>query len=248
LTDWQRITVGIESGVAKVTLSRADKMNAVDDAMHAELCAVWDELAADLTVRAIVLTGAGRAFCAGGDNSTFPFGEDPDHVRRRRMRTVRRIVDTMIGCEIPVVAAVNGPAVGLGATLVSLCDMAVMAEGAFLSDPHVSVGIVAGDGNAVTWPLMMGLMRAKEFLYLSERITASQACELGLVNRVVPTDKVVSTAVEIATRLASQPTQALQQTKRLVNAHLRASAAVMMDLATAAETESFLGLRPPGDS
>lgn len=243
--DWQRLHIAIDNGIASVALNRPDKLNAVDDVMHAELCAVWDELAADLRVRAIVLTGAGRAFCAGGDSTDFPYGEDPDHVRRRRMRTVRHIVDAMIGCEIPVVAAINGAAVGLGTTLVSLCDLAVMSEDAFLVDPHVALGLVAGDGNAVTWPLTIGLQHAKELLFLGDRVDAQRALTIGLVNRVVPQAEVVPVAHEIAARLASAPTQALQQTKRLLNGHLRLAAAQLMDLATVAETESFLGLKPP---
>ncbi|MCD9196965.1 enoyl-CoA hydratase/isomerase family protein [Aeromicrobium wangtongii] len=232
-------------GVAVVTLNRPTKLNAIDDALHNRLSAVWGELTLDLSVRAVVLTGSGRAFCAGGDSSTFPFGEDPEKVRRVRMSSVRDIVDHMVGFPLPVIAAVNGAAVGLGATLISLCDLTVMSEEAFLSDPHVSVGMVAGDGNAVTWPFLMSLARVKEFLFTGDRIPAPLALELGLVNRVEPAAETLDAAIALAQRLADQPTQAVQQTKRLVNMHLRQAAGLMMDMAVALETESFSNLSAP---
>lgn len=236
------LTVDIAGGVALVRLNKPDKLNAIDDELHTRLVHVWEELATNLHVRVVVLTGAGRAFTAGGDRAVMPFGHgDAERLRRVNMREIRQLVENLVNFPLPVIAAVNGPAVGLGATLVSLCDLAVMADNAFLSDPHVSVGIAAGDGAAITWPLQMSLMRAKEFLYTGDRIAAKDALRLGLVNRVVPSDEVLPQSLALAERLAGQPAQALQQTKRIVNQCLRQAVGSMMEFAVLAETESFSG-------
>jgi enoyl-CoA hydratase len=134
---------------------------------------------------------------------------------------------------------VNGPAVGLGATLAVLSDFVVMADTAFLADTHVGVGLVAGDGGAAFWPLLCGLLRAKALLLLGERIPADEAVRLGLANRVVPAEMVVSEAVEVAQRLAALPPQAVQDTKRALNLHLRQAADAVLDFSLAAESESF---------
>jgi enoyl-CoA hydratase len=138
-----------------------------------------------------------------------------------------------------MVAAVNGPAVGLGASVAVHCDLVVMADDAFMSDPHVSVGLVAGDGGAVSWPLYMSLLRAKEYILLGDRISAEDCLRVGLANRVVPRSEVLATAVELARRLAAQPKQAVRDTKRALNFHLREAADRVLDFALAAETESF---------
>jgi enoyl-CoA hydratase len=137
------------------------------------------------------------------------------------------------------VAAVNGPAVGLGCSLALLSDMVLMAEGAYLADPHVQVGLAAGDGGALVLPLIVGLPRAKELLFLGERVSAEEALRLGIANRVVPGDKLLDEAMEVAGRLAALPAQALRDTKRAVNLHLEQAMAAVLDAALDAERESM---------
>jgi enoyl-CoA hydratase len=139
----------------------------------------------------------------------------------------------------PVVAAVNGPAVGLGCSLASLSDLVVMAEEAYLADPHVALGLVAGDGGALTWPLNIGLQRAKEWLLLGGRISARQALEFGLANRVVPAGEVVEEARKLARKLAALPPQALRETRRVLNQPLVARLDAALEDVLAAETTSF---------
>jgi enoyl-CoA hydratase/carnithine racemase len=145
----------------------------------------------------------------------------------------------MVRCPVPVIAAVNGPAVGLGCSLALLSDMVLMAEGAYLADPHVQVGLVAGDGGAMVLPLIVGLARAKELLFLGERVSATEAVRLGLANRVVPGDKLLDEAMDLARRLAALPAGALRGTKRAVNLHLEHAMSTVMETALAAEWDSM---------
>ena len=150
----------------------------------------------------------------------------------------RRLVDEMIEVAVPVVAAVNGPAVGLGCTVVTLCDIVFIAETAFLSDTHVAVALVAGDGGAVTWPAHTSLLRAKQYLLTGDRLAATEAVDLGLANFVVPGDRLIEEATAYAHRLAALPPQAVQETKALLNQHLRANAVRALGLGLAAEYQS----------
>ncbi len=141
----------------------------------------------------------------------------------------------MVRFPLPVVAAVNGPAVGLGASVAVMCDIVYMADTAFLADPHVKVGLVAGDGGAALWPLLTSMLRAKEYLFTGARIPAAEAVSLGLANRVVDGAAVVEESVALADRLAAVPRQALQDTKRALNAHITRAIAGVLDFALAAE-------------
>jgi enoyl-CoA hydratase/carnithine racemase len=186
----------------------------------------------------VVLTGAGRAFSAGGSYEDFE-GRRVDAARRRRsLRLARRLADEMLEVAVPVVAAVNGPAVGLGCTVATLCDIVFIADDAFLADTHVSVALVAGDGGAVTWPAHTSLLRAKQYLLTGDRLAAAEALAIGLANFVVPRAEVVDQAVAFAHRLASQPPQAVQETKAILNQHLRANAVRTLGYGLAAESRS----------
>ena len=139
----------------------------------------------DTQARAVVLTGAGRAFSAGGNVEDFAIFAADLELRRRSLRQGRQLFDDLINFHLPIVAAVNGPAVGLGCTIVTACDIVLMSDRAYLADPHVQVALVAGDGGAVTWPLHIGLLRAKPYLLTGERVPAELAVQLGLATRVV---------------------------------------------------------------
>ena len=175
----------VDGPVRIVTMNRPESLNAADAVMHRELADVWGLLAADPGCRAVVLTGAGRAFSAGGDLPRMVATQQDQAIQDEVFDEARRTVLGMIELPQPLIAAVNGPAVGLGASLVSLCDLAIASETAFLADPHLGVGLVPADGAALLWPMMMGLMRAKEYVFTGERIPAARALEWGLVNRVV---------------------------------------------------------------
>jgi enoyl-CoA hydratase len=232
------IDVRADGPVRIVTLNRPETLNAFTEDFHAEFVDLWTHVERDEDARAVVLTGSGKAFSAGGSYEDFEHRRVDMAVRRRSLRLARRLVDDMLNVAVPVVAAVNGPAVGLGCTVTTLCDIVFMAEGAFLADTHVSVALVAGDGGAVTWPAMTSLLRAKQYLLTGDRIPAAQAVELGLANFAVPADRLLDEALAFAHRLAAQPPQAVQDTKAILNQHLRANAVRALGYGLAAEGQS----------
>lgn len=236
--DLTGITVRADGPVRVVTLDQPDTLNAFSEDLHAQFVALWGHIEHDDDCRAVMLTGAGRAFSAGGSYEDFEHRRVDLAVRRRSLRLARRLVDEMLNVAVPVVAAVNGPAVGLGCTVTTLCDIVFMAEGAFLADTHVSVALVAGDGGAVTWPAMTSLLKAKQYLLTGDRIPAAEAVALGLANFAVPADQLLDEALAFAHRLAAQPPQAVQETKALLNQHLRANAVRALGYGLAAESQS----------
>jgi enoyl-CoA hydratase len=235
----EELTVESDGAVRIVTLNRPDALNAVSTPMQRDLIRVWGQIADDEDARAVVLTGAGRAFSAGGDLDNFLLQQKDVERRRRSLRNARRLADEVIGFHLPVIAAVNGPAVGLGATLAVLSDFVIMSEDSYLADTHVLVGLVAGDGGAAFWPLLTGLLRAKELLLLGERVHPEEAVRLGLASRVVASDDLRKTALELAHRIAGLPPQAVQDTKRSLNLHLKLAMNAVLDFSLATEGESF---------
>jgi enoyl-CoA hydratase len=192
------LIVTAEGPVRLIELNRPEQLNAASEALHTALADIWDRIAADDRVRAVVLTGRGRAFSAGGDFHVMTRVQQDEAFREQNIVEARRIITGMVRCPVPVIAAVNGPAVGLGCSLALLSDMVLMAKGAYLADPHVQVGLVAGDGGAMVLPLIVGLARAKELLFLGERVSGEEAIRLGLANRVVPGDKLLDQAMDLA--------------------------------------------------
>ena len=233
------LLVESDGPVRIVTLNKPEQMNAFSDDLHRAMWHVWLRLIDDEEAGAVVLTGAGRAFSTGGYLPNFARDNVDPVWRRRDVRQAERIALAMIDCELPVVAAVNGPAIGLGCSLALLSDLVVMADTAYFADPHVSVGLVAGDGGAFALPLVVGMLRAKEFVLLGDRIPADACERLGLANRVVGADDVLPTATALAHRLAAQPKQALRDSKRAMNQQLRQAATLVLSFALAAESESF---------
>jgi enoyl-CoA hydratase len=234
----QSIVVTADGPIRTVTLNRPDALNAADAAMHRRLSQIWVELADDPEARVVVLTGAGRAFSAGGDFDFMRSYRDPD-ARWRVMEEARRIVTEMLHFPLPVLAAVNGPAVGLGSTLAMMSDLVLMADTAFLADPHVLVGLVAGDGGAAALPAHVSLLHAKEFLFLGDRIPAERAVAMGLANRVVPAADLTAEAHKLAMRLAGLPQHALRDTKRALNQGLEVAMASTRNYGLAAERYSM---------
>jgi enoyl-CoA hydratase len=217
-------TVRVEKdreGVAVVTLNRPEKRNAVSMRMHDELEQLFVDLSNDDEIRAIVLTGAGSAFCAGGDVDAMKTGEFRPVGPAIPFRAVRRLISNLLEVEQPIVAAVNGDGAGLGATIPLFCDIILMAEEARLADTHVLMGLVAGDGGVVIWPWLVGMARAKEYLLTGQWIDGREAQRIGLVNYTVSSEELMPRAMEIAQRLARGAPQAIRWTKYAMNKVLR---------------------------
>ncbi|MEV0685384.1 enoyl-CoA hydratase/isomerase family protein [Nocardia sp. NPDC050378] len=231
------ISVEADGPLRIITLNRPEALNAVDDALHSGLAALWPRLAADRSARAAVLTGAGKAFSAGGDFAYLAELSRDAELRAKTIAHGREIVLGMVRCRVPVIAAVNGPAVGLGCSLVALSDIAYIAEDAYLKDPHVQVGLVAADGGPLTWPLHTSLLLAKEYALTGAKIPAERAREMGLVNHVVADP--LAAALACAKRVLELPEQAVESTKRLLNLHLERAVVATLDYATTAEDLSF---------
>ena len=231
------IDVRAEGAMRIITLNRPDSLNSVNDSLHCGLARLWQRLSDDRTARAAVLTGAGRAFSAGGDFAYLEELSGDADLRAKTIADGREIVLGMARCRIPVVAAVNGPAVGLGCSLVALSDIVYIAKDAYLADPHVQVGLVAADGGPLTWPLHISLLLAKEYALTGTRIHAERAVELGLANHVAADP--LAQAIACAKRIMELPQQAVESTKRILNIHLERAVLASLDYALSAEHQSF---------
>jgi enoyl-CoA hydratase len=185
--------------------------------MHLEITALARDMEEDPDVKVLVLTGAGRAFCAGGD---FSPGR-PRFSGPRIWREARQLVDDFLDCEKPIITAMNGPAMGLGLTIALLGDVIIAGRSATMGDTHVKVAMGAGDGGQVYWPLLMGINRAKYYMMTGDVLTAEKAEQLGLVNFVVDDDQLMKTAMDLADRLASGPGIAISASKIGINKYIK---------------------------
>jgi enoyl-CoA hydratase len=219
--------------VSTITFNRPAQLNALDPDTVEEFQTIVRRVDLEPSTRAIVLTGAGRAFTAGGDIRTFGSKHDP-RVNRRGWHLVHR----MLEIEKPIVAMVNGPAIGLGLTIALLCDSVVMADDATIGDPHVNLGLVAGDGAAVVLPVLIGPHRAKELLLTGKLITGTEAAAMGMINRAVPAAELSDVAYALAREYAAQPTYAARATKMAVNRYLRWMVEQTLDVSLAYEAIS----------
>jgi enoyl-CoA hydratase len=221
-----------DDGVVLATLNRPDKLNAVNGVLHGELARLPREFDADPDTRVLVITGAGRAFCAGGDFSPTGVGSTD---RPITLEEGRQIVEHLLDCGKPVISAVNGYAMGLGATVALLADVVYAARSATFADTHVVMGIGAGDGGQLIWPLLMGVNRAKYFLMTGDRLPAEEAERLGLVSFVVDDGTVVDEALALAARLAAGPALAISASKKAINAYMKMVSNVVLPLSLSLE-------------
>jgi enoyl-CoA hydratase len=219
--DYQTLRFDYAGRVLTVTLDSGKPMNGVDERVHDELARVFIDLARDPDSDLIILTGVGRAFSAGGDAQWFQRMIEEPHHFRHMAPDAKRIIMSLIDLEKPVICRLNGAAAGLGATVALLCDIVIADETAKIGDPHVKVGLVAGDGGAVIWPQLIGFSKAKELLLTGDMLSATEAQALGLINYAVPTDQLDAKVAEIAGKILANPRWAVRWTKAAMNIQLR---------------------------
>jgi enoyl-CoA hydratase len=227
--------------VLRVSMNRPEKYNAADAEMHANVAEIWRDIDADASVNAVVLTGAGQAFSAGGDFEMIEQMRLDFGTRVRVWREARDIVYNVINCRKPIVSAINGVAVGAGLALAILADISIAAKSARLIDGHTKLGVAAGDHAAIIWPLLCGMAKAKYHLLLCEPVTGEEAERIGLVSLSVADEELQERALEIAVRLAEGAQGAVRWTKYALNNWLR-TAGPIFDTSLALE---FLGFSGP---
>jgi len=239
MADFETLALDRVGDVLRVTIAHpTSELNAVDERLHHDLTALFAMLKREDQARAVVLTGRGRAFSAGGDFNWFPQLRDMARMEALR-RDAKQLIWDLLDVELPIVAAVNGHAMGLGASIALLCDTIFMADTATIGDPHVKVGIVAGDGGVAIWPLAVGPARAKQYLLTGDPLTAAEAERIGLVNRVVPAATLADEAMAFAARLAAGAPLAVRYTKLAVNKLVKDALNVAFDTSTALELVTF---------
>ena len=232
---YSQLTVAIESRVGTITLNRPDRLNAVNGVLLSELAHIFRDVEADSNIDIIILTGAGKAFSAGGDLEWMQDAIDRPDSFEQSSRDGKQIIFSILDCEKPIIAKVNGHAIGLGATLALFCDVIFASENAKFGDPHVSIGLVAGDGGAVIWPQLVGYARAKEYLMTGDLISATKAENIGLINHVVKADELDAAVSDFARRLAGGALKAIRWSKVSVNIGLKQLAHAIMDTSVAYE-------------
>ena len=233
--DYQTLELSRKGRLLTIAMNRPDQLNAINLRLHAELAEVFTFAAADEHSDVVVFTGKGRAFSAGGDmdhilnNATHPDLFDEE------VRLAKRSVFSMLDLDKPLVCRMNGHAVGLGATLALYCDVIFAAEKAKIGDPHVAVGLVAGDGGAAIWPQRVGLCRSKEFLLTGELLTATRAVEIGLINHALPAEELDAAVEAFCARMLSGARSAIRYTKILLNQELKRVTHEILDTGLAYE-------------
>jgi enoyl-CoA hydratase len=235
---YERIKIARDGRILTLTLSNPLKMNAVDGRMHRELADIFYDVQEDDSVDVVVLTGEGAAFSAGGD---IDWMKRAGEGREKGPSVIegRKIVFGLLDLEKPIIAKVRGPAIGLGCTIALFCDVVFASETARFADPHVKVGVVAGDGGAVIWPQLVGYARAKEYLMTGDALTANEAERIGLINHVVPDGELDARVETFAKKLAAGAPQAIKYTKVSVNLALKALAHTILDASMAYEMVTF---------
>jgi enoyl-CoA hydratase len=197
-------------------------VNAVTKAMHRELAEIFTDINRDAGTKVVVFTGAGdRIFSAGGEFSAMQESIENPQVFVVSIQEGIKLIHSLLALEKPIIARVNGHAIGFGATLALFCDLIYAVDTAKISDPHVSVGYTAGDGGALIWPLMIGYARAKEFLLTGDTMLGAEAAAMGLINRAVKAEALNETVYGMAKRLAAGATIAINTTKQAINLSLR---------------------------
>jgi|HubBroStandDraft_6_1064221.scaffolds.fasta_scaffold326291_1 enoyl-CoA hydratase len=231
-----------DDAILHVTLNRPERRNAIDAVMHSELRELYARMADDAEIEVVVITGAGKGFCAGADFKQMQDNNDAaayDDGFSSLFVDGIAIARNILSVRRPMIAAVNGDAIGLGASLALFCDIVFMADTARIGDPHVAAGLVAGDGGAILWPALVGINRAKEYLMTGDLLTAAEAERIGLVNHVVPGADLEEAAMAMARRLAKGAALAIRFNKALVNKELEERVNRIYEMAFAMEAITF---------
>jgi len=245
-SNYQHLLVEVEEGVALVTMNRPEVLNATNDVLHRELGEIWLDIGRDPEVRVAVVTGAGRAFSAGGDLEGIEGRANLETIRSaeeilRTMQEASAIVYNMVNLDKPIISAINGVAVGAGLAVALTADISIASENARITDGHIRLGVVAGDHAAIIWPLLCGMAKAKRYLLTSDFLDGKEAERIGLVSMAVPPDELIPTAMEMAHKLASGPQAAIRFTKRALNQWLRLGGLASFDYSLAMEMLTFFG-------
>jgi enoyl-CoA hydratase len=228
-SQYERLRMDRRGRILTVTLNRPETRNAVDGRMHEELATIFYDVQLDEQTDVIVLTGAGSAFSAGGDLNWLAALRQAGSLGHPAAVDAKKIVFGLLDLEKPIIARIPGPCLGLGTTIALLCDVIYAAESARIGDPHVRVGLVAGDGGAVIWPQLVGYARAKEYLLTGDLLSAQEAERIGLINHAVPDGELDRHVYKLAERLAAGATKAIRWTKTAVNIGLKQLAHSVMD-------------------
>jgi len=239
MSDSPHLLYEVDNHIARITLNRPDKMNAIDDEMHDALLDVFLDIRKNPELRAVLLASTGKAFSAGGDLNAVKQLQADAKKRARMCDTGVRLIEALIDVPVPIVVALHGDAIGLGASVVLGCDIIVASKTARLADTHVKVGLVAGDGGCLTWPMSMGMHRAKRYLLTGKLLPAAQAYDFGLVSDLVDTpEEVLPAAADIAAEIAGMAPIAIRGTKRALNHLVKARSNEVFPISMAYELES----------
>lgn len=238
LPQFGSIALERDGRLLRMTLNRPENLNSFNLELHDELPDALAFAGLDTGSDVILLTGAGRAFSAGGDIAHMERNAANPHLFDHEVMQARRIVTNMLEIDKPIVCRVNGHAIGLGATVALLCDVVFAVDTAKIADPHVAIGLVAGDGGALVWPARIGLARAKEYLLTGDALTAPKAAEIGLINHSLPADQLDEAVEKFCQRLLAGAQDAIRWTKRLTNMELKRIASAVMEAGMAYESLS----------
>lgn len=234
-SEYRYLRVAVADGIATLTMESGEKMNAVNWDLHHELGSIFQKLAVDNEVKVIVFTGSNGAFCAGANLNWLSTKLASPPAAQESRASGRAIVLGILDCPKPIIARVNGDAIGLGASLALLSDIIIADENARIADPHVRIGLVAGDGGALIWPLLVGYARAKEFLLTGNAITAPEAARMGLINYAVPATELDLKVQGFARQLAEGASMAIEFTKAATNIPLRQAVESVLESSLALE-------------
>ena len=231
----------VEGGIARITLCRPALLNRMDMEAHDEFEEALYKVHLDPTVRVVLIEGEGKHFSAGGDMAEVERLQN-DAVRRRRMfHKTRQLIGTLVNIEVPVIAAVQGEAVGLGASIAALSDIIVVAPDSGITDPHAAIGLTPGDGGCIGMPLAMGLTRAKRYLLTGERIPGNKAYDFGLATDLVETrEEIIPTAEKIAKKIAGLPPISVRGAKRALITYTNVAMGQAFDMALASEEQAMM--------
>lgn len=235
---FKTISVSRADRITTVALDRPAQMNATNALMERELCEFFTDINHCPDTNAVIITGNGKAFCGGGDFEYIRELMDNPEKIYDSLPWGKRLIFSILECSKPIIAKINGHAMGLGATIALFCDVTFASEKALIADPHVAIGFVAGDGGAVIWPQLVGYNRAKEYLFTGEPLTGKDAERIGLINHAVAPENLDATVQAYADKVAKMPKRAVQWTKASVNIGLKQIAHSIMDASLAYEALS----------